>query len=174
VNAPRFEMWRIKGSYSSGVRDAYNRAKSARAEIIDAATLVELKLNDFLCLKLAGTDKHRSELVKNCVLTAEFCTLFQKWRILRAVLTVSGVEEPGQKEQVTRLKNLIAMRNAFAHGELVVDEQSLTATLYYREGERKALVIDPTTISSILSEAMTSFHWISTLLQKEGDGASEL
>lgn len=174
MDTPRFNIWRIRGSYSPGVPDAYSRAKSARAEVIDAATLVEIELNDFLCVRLAGADKQRSELVTNSILTAEFCTLFQKWRILRIALAGSGVEDPERKEQLTRLKDLIAMRNAFAHGEVVVDSSSLIATLIYREGERKSLAIDEATTSSILNEAMLSFQWISGLNQKAKGSASEL
>ena len=66
------------------------------------------------------------------------------------------------------------LANAFAHGEVVVDSSSLIATLIYREGERKSLVIDEETTSSILNEAMLSFQWISRLNQKAKGSASEL
>ena len=167
MDTTKFAMFRVRsdgfGSEPSEVHAAYSRAKAARAEIIDAVTIVELELNQLLCYLLAGRDVARTDLLMNTVLTAEFCTLFQKWRILRSALLGQEIAED-RKKQLSRLKELISMRNAFAHGELVIDGRTLVVTLKYREGEIKSLVITDLLVSSVLEKASLSFAWVSSLL----------
>lgn len=177
MSEPRFEVWRIRTSGSDynlrKVQDAYARAKVSRAEVIDAMTLVELELNEVLCTALSGTDKARRELLSNCVLTAEFCSLFQKWRMLRAFLSQTTIDSTDRRLKLTQLKQLIGQRNAFAHGEIVVDTQSLASTLTYREGERVSVVLDDDLVRSILANAFEIFQWLQNLQQAAPTSGSE-
>lgn len=170
----KFKMWRIDQaiigdtSEHDAVRESYEIAKAYRAEVIDAATLVELELDDVLCDYFIGCEPAKRERFKAGILTTEACGYFQKWKMIRhAVNTESEWAESAKISKRTalikELKDLIGHRNAFAHGELVVSASTKNCSLSYFEGERKTVEVTEEFIASILSEAKEVFKWLSEI-----------
>lgn len=176
-------MWRTTGRGVNSpqdlhVRQAYEAAKAHRAEVIDAATLIELELNEVLCDALAGAENERRLLLQTLVLTAEFCSFFQKWRMLRTLVNTGSAwwlraRTADASERLKRLKSVISFRNAFAHGEILVNLESLTCALRYFEGEQKTIELTSTFVSEVLGEAKSVFYWLVKLQQTSGLSSSE-
>ncbi len=167
-------MFRIKNPLHLGeasseqISEAYTNAKSYRAEVIEAATIVELELNEVLCDFIIGDDHTRRDRFKSHVLTTEAFGFFQKWKLIRAAIDSESEwknlsEASKETSRIKELKSLISYRNAFAHGELVVDGASGSCILHYFEGDRKTQELSNDLLQSILDEATSVFLWLSNL-----------
>jgi hypothetical protein len=104
----------------------YEKAKAYRGEIIEAALFIESRLDLLLCRLFVGSDDNRVELFRALILDPESCSFHQKWKMLRGVLELRGVPKnclnvEERKKLLSQLKQLIADRNKFAHGDLYVD-----------------------------------------------------
>ncbi len=174
MNSPKFPYWRLNtrgiedSETQSNVRKKYDTVKAYRSEIIDASTLIELQLNQILCDALVGASSGLQKQFKALILSAEFCSFFQKWRLIRSLINDNSVWWQACKpdchgQQVNKLKNLISQRNMFAHGEIVVDSSTLCATLYYYEGKRKSVELTDSYVQEILDEAEELLQWLAEM-----------
>src|SRR5262249_127122 len=83
-----------------------------------------------------GRDRLRS-----LVLDAEFCSFFQKWRLLKKLLELYApglhLDDEEMKTLRQSLHDVIALRNRFAHGLIYVNGTDLTVWLEYVEGTKQ-------------------------------------
>jgi hypothetical protein len=120
---------------------AYNAIKAKRSEIIEAALSVEGLIDQVLLDLLVGRDGEKRQRLTESVLAAEFCTSFQKWKMLRRLMvsvpkyfeTLSDNEGKTLRDEI---KKLIEDRNKFAHGDLFVNvsEDYAVELRYYEDG----------------------------------------
>jgi hypothetical protein len=119
----------------------YERFKGFRSEVIEAGLSVENALTYTLDAFFTGASAERSELLRSLVLDAEFCTFFQKRRLLKQILDRYEVAlrlDPEEMKTLRRdLHDAIALRNRFAHGSLFVDAADFSVSIEYFEGTRK-------------------------------------
>lgn len=144
-------------------RELYHEFKKNRAEILEASIFVEMILNDVLCDAIVGADEPARDKIKYQILSAEFCTYHQKWKMLRELLKeeehwIDEYEVPA--ELVKLLKKLIDVRNKFAHGVLSVDASNHECRLTYRDNGEKTDVVSQEDIDSYLNLAQKVFFWL--------------
>ncbi|MFT7686731.1 MAG: hypothetical protein ACI9FB_002077 [Candidatus Azotimanducaceae bacterium] len=174
---PKFPYWRLdkQGADDHELQDriqkVYDIAKGYRSEIVDASTLVELQLNQVLSDAFIGNRAGLQHQFKAQILSAEFCSFFQKWKLLRTLINSNTVwwqtcKPDCHDQQVKKLKNLISHRNAFAHGEIVVDSSRLKATLFYYEGEKFSEELSDNYVQEILNNAEKVLHWLAEIESK--------
>jgi hypothetical protein len=144
----------------SQVRDrcavVYNAIKAKRAEIIEAALSVEGLLDLVLLDLLVGHDPEKRERLSELILAAEFCTSFQKWKMLRRLMSatpayfklLSDAEGKALRDEIRRL---IEDRNKFAHGDLFVNvrENYVVEIRFYDDGTQFLRVTDQTVTESL-------------------------
>ena len=122
--------------------------KPKRAEAIEAALSVEGVLDLVLLDLFVGREASRREVLRELVLAAEFCSSFQKWRMLKQFMTskpdyFAELAEPAGKKLREELHSLINDRNKFAHGDLFVDASDHSVLLrHYEAGTKYAKVTD--------------------------------
>ena len=125
---------------------AYEYFKQLRSEIIDASLSVEAHLTSVLVAFFAGAESDRAELLKVLLLDAEFCTFFQKWKLLRELLEIYEVPlklQPAEMKALRKdLHEIITLRNRFAHGTLEVDASDFSVSMEYFEGTKKRSKLD--------------------------------
>jgi len=142
----------------------YEWAKSRRAEIIEATIFVESFLDSIIELCVAGASVDSRGRFRRFVLSAEFCTLFQKWKILRSLFDeedlfkgVPGLEH--RKENLRALHDLIEIRNVFAHSELSIERETGRAFLNYF-ANTKTFIVSEESIAEVLSDAQRVHQWL--------------
>ncbi len=169
MTKPDFGMWRVDGHQDEGgsdeVKQAYDIYKSYRADIIDAAIMVEHELDEVLCDCFFKHGCLIKNQFKSMVLHAEFCTFFQKWKILRSCINektewFETVDFNESDKKIKELKNVISYRNMFAHGDIVVKSSDYSCSIYFSEGTRKESEINEKYINQILKEFKTVFMWL--------------
>lgn len=170
----KFDMWRMSrvGLGNSSEHDkaqkSYELAKSFRSEIVDAAILVELELDEVLCDYFVGHENTKRDRFKSHILSTESFGYFKKWKTIRSAIKSKSewselAEASNSNQLITELKNLISHRNAFAHGELVVDSMTSECSLNYFEGERKTVLVTEELMNTILDEAKAVYLWLRKL-----------
>ena len=148
---------------------AYNAIKPKRAEVIEAALSVEGILDQVLLDLLVGRDASKRARLTELVLTAEFCTSFQKWKMLRALMSAvpSYFEQLLEDDKKTLRKEIHALiedRNKFAHGDLFVNvPESYVVDLRYYEDGTKYLRITDHLLNELLARALRCRQTLWTL-----------
>lgn len=174
MTSPKFPYWRTKNinAIEPGAQEQdrrqYEIAKAYRSEVIDASTLIELELDQVLCEAFVSAQSGLQHQFQALILRAEFCSFFQKWRLLRSLINGNSAwwqacKPSCHNEQVKQLKNLISHRNAFAHGEIVVDAKSYTTTLNFFEGKKITVELTDNYVQEILNEVEDLFPWFSEI-----------
>lgn len=133
-------------AYMTTVQGAYEHFKRFRAEVIEAGLFVESTLNNVLLDFLAPPSLDGRDRLRSLVLDAEFCSFFQKWRLLKQLLKLyeSGLHLD-QGEMKTLRKNLhevIALRNQFAHGQIYVNGTDFSVWLEYVDDTKKRVQLN--------------------------------
>jgi hypothetical protein len=128
---------------------AYNAIKPKRAEVIEAALSVEGLIDEVILDVLVGRDTAKRALFKEAVLLPEFCTSFQKWKMLRKMMSevswyFGSLSEADGSTLRTDIKTLIEERNKFAHGDLIVDVANdyVVVLRYYQDGIKYLRITD--------------------------------
>ena len=120
---------------------AYEHFKKFRSEVIEAGLFIENGLSNVLLDFLAGAATDRRALVQAHILEAEFCSFFQKWKLLRQLLEqyADGLAlDPHEAKELRReLHEVIALRNKFAHGVIFVDAQDFSVWIEYMDSGKK-------------------------------------
>lgn len=135
---------------------AYNAIKAKRAEIIEATLSVEGLVDQVLLDLLVGRDRPRRARFTELILAAEFCTSFQKWKMLRQLMSA----EPSYFKQISEddgktlrddVKRLVEDRNKFAHGDLFVNvpEEYAVDLRYQKDGTQNLRITDQTVAESL-------------------------
>ena len=139
---------------------AYNSIKPKRAEIIEAALSVEGLLDQVILDLLVGRDASKRALNTELILSAEFCTSFQKWKILTRLMSElpSYFEKLSEEERKTLRKEiheLIKDRNRFVNGDLFVNvADNYAVDLRYYEGGTHYLRITDQILTESLARAL--------------------
>lgn len=128
------------------VQGAYEHFKKFRTEVIEAGLFVESTLNNVLLDFLAPPSADGRDRLRSLILDAEFCSFFQKWRLLRQLLELyeSGLhlDEGEMKSLRQNLHEVIALRNRFAHGQIYVNGTDLSVWLEYMEGTKQRVQLN--------------------------------
>ncbi len=143
---------RKDNSFWDEAKSTYDQFKNYRGEIIEAALFVENFLTNVLLDFFSYPALQRRTILRNLVFDAEFCTFFQKWKILRQLLDIYCSEIDLDKAEMKTLKQelhkLIALRNRFAHGKIYVDASDFSVWIEYFEGEKMLDQVDETELAS--------------------------
>ncbi|TKB90128.1 MAG: hypothetical protein E8D41_12245 [Nitrospira sp.] len=139
---------------------AYNAIKPKRAEVIEAALSVEGILDQVLLDLLVGRDAVKRARFTELILAAEFCTSFQKWKMLSRLMAAEPAYfmqllDGDQKTLRNEIHALIEDRNKFAHGDLIVNvPESYAVDLRYYESGTKFLRITDQVLNELLARAL--------------------
>lgn len=139
----------------------YYNAKSKRSDVIEALLCVEGLLDLVLLDLLVGPDPLPRERVREQILYAEFCTTFQKWKMLGQLMSAAPeyfetLAEEERKRLRTQIKELNEHRNKFAHGDLFIDARDVSAMLRHYNNGTKFLTVTDAFISTVLADARWS------------------
>lgn len=122
-------------------KSTYDRFKKYRGEVIEAALFVENTLTNILLDFFSYPSAQRRAILRGLVFDAEFCTFFQKWKLLRQLIDIYGTELGLDRNELKTLKQelhrLIALRNRFAHGAIYVDARDFSVWIEYIEGGKQ-------------------------------------
>ena len=134
-------------AFIASCQQAYNAVKSKRSEAIEAALSVEGILDQVLLDLFVGRNTAKRDQMRELVLAAEFCSAFQKWKMLKQLMETvrdyfSPLNESQQKSLRKDIYELFNDRNKFAHGDIFVNAQDLTVWLRYYEAGTKFIAID--------------------------------
>jgi hypothetical protein len=139
-------------AFLQSLNAAYEHFKKFRSEVIEAGLFVEGTLNVILLDFLAPTSAAGRDRLQSLVLDAEFCSFFQKWRMLRQLLDLyaEGLELDFEEMKGLRkdLHDVIALRNRFAHGVIFVKGTDLSVWIEYVEGTKQRKPIDEAELQS--------------------------
>jgi len=139
-------------SFWNEAKSTYDRFKRYRGEVIEASLFVENTLTNVLLDFFSYPSAQRRTILRNLVFDAEFCTFFQKWKLLRQLLDIFGLNLDLDKVDLKTLKHelhqLISLRNRFAHGEIYVDARDFSVCIEYFEGEKKLDYVNETELSN--------------------------
>ena len=140
-------------SFWEKAKETHNHFRKFRAEIIEAALFVENSLTNLLLDFFSYPSNQRRNITRSLIFDAEFCTFFQKWKLLRELLSLYGKElgliERDMKKIKSELHKLISLRNRFAHGTIYVDARNFTVWIQYVEGGNKEEQVDENELSKI-------------------------
>jgi hypothetical protein len=154
-------------------RGIYNEVKPKRAEVIEALLSVEGLLDQVLLDLFVGKDAMLRERLRELVLAAEFCGTHQKWKMLGMLMKseppyFASLDEQSAKELRADIKDLNDDRNKFAHGDLFVDARNNSVVLRYYESGTKYLVVNSTSVGSLLTRAARARERLWALHSKFG------
>lgn len=143
---------RCDDSFWDEAKSTYDRFKRYRGEVIEAALFAENSLTNILLDFFSYPSAQRRTILRNLVFDAEFCTFFQKWKLLRQLLDIFGSGLDLDKVELKTLKQelhqLISLRNRFAHGEIYVDARDFSVWIEYVEGGKKLDCVNDTELSN--------------------------
>ena len=107
--------------------------QAMRGQIINSSLWVEEKIELLIAKLLIPSGGEASGLFISCVLGREFFTFMAKWKVLRDLLkAVSPLNEKDHSKMLTDIKEIIDVRDMFAHGK----------NLYLGDGKENKLVIE--------------------------------
>ena len=145
----------------------YNEYKVCRAEIIDGATYIENMLELVLCDAIVGKDETYRTRLRASMFAGEAFTFFQKWKALRSLLekepSLMGEVIPNLKDHIRGLSEVIKDRNKFAHGSIIVNENTLQVQLQYFEGSKQVLELNEAAIEVIIKRMEEAYFWLDGL-----------
>jgi|LGVF01.1.fsa_nt_gb hypothetical protein len=143
----------IDPSFWDKAKATHNRFKKYRAEVIEASLFVENSLTNILLDFFSYPSTERHALMRGLIFDAEFCTFFQKWKILRQLLDFYGNELGLSQSDVKTLKKelheLISLRNRFAHGTIIVDARDFSVWIAFMEGGKQLEKVSESELSKI-------------------------
>ncbi len=152
---------------------AYNAMKAKRAEAIEAALSVQGVLDLVLLDLLVGKDAARRATLREMVLAAEFCTSFQKWKMLKQFMSsepnyFSQLSAEEAKKLREELHALLNDRNKFAHGDLMVDASDYSVAIRYYESGTKYMKVTNEFLNQLIGRALRSREVLFNLHQSFG------
>lgn len=122
-------------------KSTYDRFQKFRSEVIEAALFVENSLTNTLLDFFSYPSAQRRAILRGLIFDAEFCTFFQKWKLLRQLVDLYGAELGLEQNELKSLKKelhqLISLRNRFAHGTIYVDARDFSVLIEYIEGTKQ-------------------------------------
>jgi hypothetical protein len=147
--------------FIASCREPYNAVKPKRAEAIEAALSVEGVLDQVLLDLLVGRDPEKRARMRELVFAAEFCTAFQKWRMLKQLMqtvpTYFSILDSSRSSSLrSDIKDLFDDRNKFAHGDLFVELQNRSMRLRYYEAGTKWVTVDQEFLERLIGRALRS------------------
>lgn len=132
---------RTDPSFWDKAKETHNHFKKYRSEVIEASLFVENSLTNLLLDFFSYPSNQRRALTRGLIFDAEFCTFFQKWKLLRELLNLYGKElglgENDAKILKKELHGLISLRNRFAHGIIYVDARDFSVWIEFMEGGKQ-------------------------------------
>lgn len=140
-------------SFWEKAKATHSRFKKYRSEVIEASLFVENSLTNTLLDFFSYPSGERRALTRGLIFDAEFCTFFQKWKLLRRLLDFYGKELGfGEKESKMLKKELhevILIRNRFAHGIIFVDARDFSVGIEFMEGGQQIEKINEKELSKV-------------------------
>src|SRR6266568_1524227 len=112
-------------------------AQHNRSAVLEASLTVEDFFSRIISDYFFGSgDEKKKSVFEAILLNSDSCTFATKRRLVRHIINELGLLTGSEKEEFDRLmKRVVAIRNAFAHGTILSDGQ--TVWLLYFEGSPK-------------------------------------
>lgn len=83
---------RVDPLFWEKAEETHNHFRRFRAEIIETALYVENSLTNLLLDFFSYPSNQRRAITSALMFDSEFCTFFQKWKLLRELLNIYGNE----------------------------------------------------------------------------------
>jgi hypothetical protein len=141
---PPGHVWTVSEEDLKLITEQNEALANIRGRVISVALLVEQKLDDIISLIFMGNNLNGTTLFKELLLNKEFFTFMSKWRLFRDLTNLKIIniaDEKVRKKILTLIKDVIEIRDKFAHGDIVFS--GTQPQLYYiRDGEKKYDILD--------------------------------
>lgn len=120
-----------------------------RGRIIGSCLNIERKLDGFI--SDAMVNKNKKSLFKELILEKEFFTLMNKWKLFRELihrLKINNITENERKDLLTLIKEIIEIRDSFAHGKIIfygplhLHDLPIPKLCFLKSGEKKEIILD--------------------------------
>jgi hypothetical protein len=109
-----------------------------RGKIINLSLNVEEKIDEIITKILIKKDSEISHLFISDVLTREFFTFMAKWNVLKSLLNnLSPFNRNDYSELLTNIKEIIKIRNIFAHGKNTYLDGEKIVIDYFENGNKR-------------------------------------
>lgn len=126
------------------IRDEITRK---RGMVISSALLIEelleVMITDTFFNKEVDKITKEKELFEGAMLEREFFTFMSKWYVFRELChNHPSLNTKDRSDLLTELKEIVGIRNKFAHGEVVFKEGKNPTLIYYENGKKEQILSD--------------------------------
>lgn len=141
--------------------------KKGRGEFISGCVDIEHLLGESISQFFLKDNPKKQEIFHELILDTTFLSFSQKKNILRLIMKKYPDEfkkntEEERKDFFKKLDNLIKKRNAFAHGEIIIDLNANTVILQYYDSinnKKDKFEISPDFFNEIQQEINSLVIW---------------
>jgi hypothetical protein len=154
----------------TSVTEAINLAREARRNrlnVIEGALSVENQLNAVILHYFFDPSHERRASFESLILNSDWCSFAAKRNLINHIINERNLLEGADKNEFDKLlRNVMSVRNAFAHGKLVSDEKRAWLSFFQGSPRTKELTDEYLTEIEIL--LMTAFEKALSLALKIG------
>ena len=143
------------------------QARVNRLQVIEGALTVENQLNGVILHYFFGASHERRAAFESLVLNSDWCSFAAKRKLITHIINEQNLLEGRDKSDFDKLmKDVMSVRNAFAHGKLSSDEER--AWLAFFEGRSREEELTDEYLSNVENMLRVAFFKTLELAQKIG------
>lgn len=139
--------YKISAEEDQKALEIHLEKEKLRGWLIAETNSIELFLNFIINYSLSGKVGKKSQLFNELILHELFCTIFNKWKIFRGILNSDlydkeklSFSEDNLKQLKTEIKEIIDIRNIFAHNRITIQIPELSTFICYpKDGKVKSI-----------------------------------
>ncbi len=118
-----------------------------RGRVLSSALLIEelleVIITDTFFNKDIGKITKEKELFEGAMLEREFFTFMSKWKVFKELCNNHpALNAQNRPDLLTKIKEIINIRNRFAHGKVIFREGKNPTLVYYENGKKEKLLDD--------------------------------
>lgn len=155
------------------LRELADGAYYNRLAVIEGALAVENLLSKIICHIFLGPNYDRKEMFDNMILRSDWCSFSAKRKLLEYIINKEGLINRPDRDRVFReLRDVMSLRNAFAHGRLFSDGK--TVLISYFEGTPKKQELTDAYLTEVETKLQAAFDSCTALAENIGAIKSSL
>jgi hypothetical protein len=142
-------------------------ARTNRLQVIEGALSVENQLDAVILHYFFGSSHERRAVFESLVLNSDWCSFAAKRKLIAHIISEQNLLEGADKNEFDKLmKDVMSVRNAFAHGRLSHDETRVWLSFF--EGRPREEELTDEYLTEIETLLRVAFEKTFTLAQKIG------
>jgi hypothetical protein len=142
-------------------------AETNRLKVIQGALSVESQLDTLIVHYFFGSAHERRAPFESLVLNSEWCSFAAKRKLIAHIISEQNLLEGREKNEFDKLiRDVMSVRNAFAHGKFLSDEKRVWLSFF--EGTPREKELTEEYLAEIETLLRAAFEKTFTLTQKIG------